>query len=223
VRGSGPDVVLRYVHEGRVSRVLPMRVVEHRADRVALFIPSGTRTMTRCDARGRPIARDLPYAERFRVPWTLGPTTWGGAHMLIFVPAGAPFGFWAIWDEEWRFENWYVNLQEPLRPTPIGFDTADNVLDIVIEPDLSDWRWKDEDELEEAVRLGRFTPAEAADVRAEGERAVAMLNAREWPFDDDRSGWRPDPAWPSPQLPADPAAYEDVARGQSPGHVPSRP
>jgi hypothetical protein len=32
-----------------------------------------------------------------------------------------------------------VNVQELLRRTPFGFDTADNVLDVVIAPDLSSW------------------------------------------------------------------------------------
>ena len=30
--------------------------------------------------------------------------------------------------------------------TPIGFDYLDRLLDIEIAPDLSRWKWKDEDE-----------------------------------------------------------------------------
>ena len=70
-----------------------------------------------------------------------------------------------------EFAGWYVNLQEPLRRSPLGFETDDLVLDIRIQPDGS-WAWKDEDELEEAVRLGRFTEDEAQAIRAEGERVV---------------------------------------------------
>jgi len=125
----------------------------------------------------------------------------------MLTPVGAGRSFWAIWDEDWAFQEWYVNLQLPLRRTRFGFDTADNVLDLVIGRDLT-WRWKDEHELEQAVRLGRFSAAEAEAVRLEGERAVVTLEAREWPFDRDWSGWRPDSAWPKPELSADPAAYE---------------
>ena len=42
----------------------------------------------------------------------------------------------------------------------------------VVSPD-GEWRWKDEDELEEAVELGIWTQAEADEIRAEGERVIA--------------------------------------------------
>jgi len=206
VWGSGDPVLLRYVHYGRVSRVKPMTVVEDDAEHVVLFIGAGSPMKTRCGPDGVPLARELPYAERFALPWKLCDGVWSGYSVLMLTPARAGHSFWAIWDEQWRFQQWYVNLQEPVRRTPFGFDTADNVLDLVIERDLT-WRWKDEHELEEAVRVGRFTAEEAEAVRAEGRRALATFEARAWPFDGDWSEWRPDPAWPKPELPADPAAY----------------
>ncbi|MBA2556665.1 MAG: DUF402 domain-containing protein [Chloroflexi bacterium] len=30
---------------------------------------------------------------------------------------------------DWRFGGWYINLQEPIRPTPLGFDFMDHLLD----------------------------------------------------------------------------------------------
>jgi predicted RNA-binding protein associated with RNAse of E/G family len=95
-----------------------------------------------------------------------------------------------------------VNLERPLERTAIGFDTVDHALDVVIELDRSSWRWKDEEELAEAVRDGLFTPEEAADFRAWGERAVDRVLSREPPFDRDWLGWRPDPGWPRPELSA---------------------
>jgi len=164
-----------------------------------LFIRAGTPTLTRCDPEGVPLPRSLPYTERFSRAWVLGGGTWSEPHALMLTPTGAASSIWAFWDGQWSFEGFYVNLQEPLRRTRFGFDTTDHVLDVVVEPDLS-WRWKDEDELAEAIRLGRFTPEEAAAVRREGERVVAMLEARIWPFDLDWAHWRPDPAWPRPAL-----------------------
>ena len=52
---------------------------------------------------------------------------------------------------------WYVNLEEPLKRTAIGFDYLDQLLDIEIAVDLSSWKWKDEDELEAAVVRGVMT------------------------------------------------------------------
>ena len=218
----GEAVLLRYVHHGRVSRVKPMTVVEDSVRHVALFIASGSPMKTRCGLDGVPLSRDLPYAERFALPWRLCDGVWSGFHVLMLTPAGAGHSFWAIWDERFAFQEWYVNLQLPLERTRFGFDTADNVLDLVIAPDLSSWRWKDEHEFEEAIRVGRFTSEEAEAVREEGRRAIATLDARAWPFDRDVRDWRPDPAWPKPELPTADEAYENVSRGQSPGHVPRR-
>jgi predicted RNA-binding protein associated with RNAse of E/G family len=100
-------------------------------------------------------------------------------------------------DDETPF--WYVNLQAPLRRTPLGFDTVDHALDVIVELDGS-WAWKDEDELAEAVEQGLFTVEEAERFHADGERAIARILDREPPFDRDWSSWRPDPDWPMPTL-----------------------
>ena len=207
-RQPGEAVLLRYVHGGRVSRALPVTVVADTPEHIGLFAAAGSPMKTRCGLDGVPIRRDLPYAERFSVPWRLCDGTWAGSSVLMLTPAGAAHSFWAVWDERWRFDVWYVNVQEPLRRTPYGFDTADDVLDVVIEPDLSAWRLKDEHELEEALRVGRFTPAEVEAVRGEARRAVRTLEDRAWPFVHDWSAWRPAPEWLRPALPEDPRAYD---------------
>jgi Protein of unknown function (DUF402) len=200
---SGDAALLRYVHDGRVSRIFPVNVVADEPGSVQLFIAAGTRIRARAGLDGRPIPRDLPYEERFALAWRLGDDVWSGHHVLMLTPRATAHSFWAHWDEEWRFEGWYVNLQEPLRETRLGWDTADEVLDVVVGPDLVEWRWKDEHELRAAVAAGRFTEDDAERLRGEGERAVATLERREWPFDRDLSGWRPDPRWPRPQLQPD--------------------
>jgi hypothetical protein len=96
-----------------------------------------------------------------------------------------------------------VNLQSPLVSTAIGFDTVEHVLDVVIAADRSSWRWKDEDELDEAVARGIFSAADVSTFRAWGERAVAHVVDRRPPFDRDWSGWRPDPSWTEPVLPSE--------------------
>ena len=95
---------------------------------------------------------------------------------------------------------WYVNLEDPLVRTPIGFDYLDRLLDIEIAPDLSRWKWKDEDELEEAVARGILTSQEAHVIRAEGESVIAALDAGHPPFDEPWDRWRPDPCWPTSRI-----------------------
>ena len=123
----------------------------------------------------------------------IGDAIWTTHHVLVVVCPGDAFDIRLFWQEDWPFRGWYVNLQDPVRRVPTGFDTADHILDLAIGPDRA-WAWKDEDELADAVRIGRFSPREAAAVRATGERLIPRIEHGDWPFDDALTGWRPDPA-----------------------------
>ena len=100
-----------------------------------------------------------------------------------------------------EFLKWYVNLEDPLTHSAVGFDYLDQFLDIEIAPDLSAWNWKDEDELEDAVANGLMTPQRADLMRAEGIRVIETLDKKAPPFDEQWHLWRPDPQWESPGLP----------------------
>ena len=109
---------------------------------------------------------------------------------------------WVFWQgPERELGAWYVNIQEPFRRSSIGFDTQDLELDIVIDPNGS-WRWKDDEQLEGWIERGRWTARRSTEIRAEGERVTAELEAgRRW-WSDEWAAWEPDPAWPAPELPA---------------------
>jgi hypothetical protein len=103
--------------------------------------------------------------------------------------------------EDGRHLGWYVNLQQPMRRNPVGFEAMDLMLDVVAEPDLS-WRWKDLDELHEVVRreilnreLGELVHQTALGVIGDIEQGRA-------PFGDPWPHWRPDPSWSTPELAA---------------------
>jgi predicted RNA-binding protein associated with RNAse of E/G family len=95
---------------------------------------------------------------------------------------------------------WYVNLEEPLRRTSIGFDSMDYLLDIVISPDRSSWHWKDEDEFEAILRAGVITETEGRSIREEGRRAIRKMEENRSPFCDGWEFWRPPPGWTLPEL-----------------------
>ena len=99
-----------------------------------------------------------------------------------------------------EFAHWYIDLTTPLRRTQVGFDFVENGLDVVVAPDMSSWRWKDDRELEWEVESGMFTRAEADELYREGERAVARLRSERERFERWIT-WRPDPAWPLATLP----------------------
>jgi predicted RNA-binding protein associated with RNAse of E/G family len=178
------DAAWRDVWRGRVWRAQACRLVEESPERIVLFAPAGAATFLPVDENGR----------RLRIPsdrWTLEPAP-SSRDSLCVAPAGAAHSIWHYW-EGGRFSHWYVNLEEPLRRTPVGFDTFDHKLDLIVEADGA-WRWKDEDELEEAARRGILDPAP---IRAEAGRVLAA-----WPFPTGWEDWRPDPAWPLPELPS---------------------
>jgi len=193
VWAAGDVVVLRETWRGRVFEARPAIVVADEVDLRAFYIPPGTVLKSPVDASGR-ILR-LPHGG-----WTLADRRRGATHWLSFAWPGVAHAALLRWSEDGGFLGWYVNLQTPLVPTRVGFDFTDHFLDLLVEPDGS-WSWKDEDELDEVLALGLLSPAEAAEVRAEGERAIARIEAREEPFDDRWIGWSPDPAWERPVLP----------------------
>ncbi|HWN20602.1 MAG TPA: DUF402 domain-containing protein [Gaiellaceae bacterium] len=189
---EGDLVALRHVNAGRVSHVWPTVVVKDTQDLVALYLAAGAPTLRRSRLDGSPLDRSLAYEERTRVPWRLAPGEWFGSSCLQLQRAGEASSWWRWLDGS----GWYVNLQDPLRRTPIGFDTGDHVLDLVVRPDGS-WEWKDEDEFEAACQLGRFTRSEMAAVRRAGEEAAAAIDAGAWPLDSEWSTWLPDGSWPT--------------------------
>ena len=196
----GDQILYRYRRLRPVSYALPVTVVGDDPGQAMLYLRPGTPIKRRVTPDGSPIPRDIPYADQAHIPFLVGDGTWTVNHALILVRPDDAFDIRLFWHEDWTFRGWYVNLQDPVRRVTTGLDTADHILDIAVAPDRS-WRWKDEHELADAIRIGRFKPDEAAAIRAAGERVIPRIEAGAWPFDDSLTGWRPDPAWPVPELP----------------------
>jgi protein associated with RNAse G/E len=190
----GESVALREIWNGRVWSARAAIVVEDREDQTSFFVPA--EAMRMAPVRDGALLR-IPE-DRFE----LAPRTSGDAPALSFGWPDRWYGTLLFFHPDGRPRNWYVNLQEPLRRTDVGFDYLDLKLDVIVELDGS-VRWKDEDELAEAIALGLIPVEDEARLRAEGERAVRRIVDREPPFDRDWTTWRPDPAWPAPALPED--------------------
>jgi predicted RNA-binding protein associated with RNAse of E/G family len=189
----GDVVALREIYSGRVWAARPWTVVRDDPELLALWIAAGTRTKVPA----------LPTGGRLRMQtddWVLVDNYWHSEGTLRLARPGDPHSILLFW-RGGTFRGWYVNLEEPLRRTPIGFDYLDHKLDLVIWADGS-WEWKDEDELDEAVAAGILTPLDAREIRDEGERVLAQYEIGASPFRDGWEDWRPDPAWPVPALPA---------------------
>ncbi len=76
---------------------------------------------------------------------------------LHVVPEGAAFGLEPQYDSVRRVQGWYVNLQQPLVRTAVGFDTMDQQLDLIVDRDGRGVFEKDRDDLELMSELGLWT------------------------------------------------------------------
>ena len=197
----GDVVALRFIRNRPADSIVPVRVVADDPSHVALYLQPGSPRLIHATADGGALPRSIPFLERERLIGGLRDYVWTDRHVLMLQEPGRMSSIWYWWSEEsWEFIGAYVNLQLPLVRTPVGFDTADYLLDVVIHPDMT-WEWKDEDELAAAVAAGIVGPELARALRSEGERTIADLEVRRWPFDADFTAWRPDPAWTVPAMP----------------------
>lgn len=194
-REPGEAVALREIWNGRIWYARPATVVRDDPNLQMFHVPPHARCKQPVDANGNPLR--LPIAS-----WTLEDQERSETRVLSFAFPDTPYAVVLPFDPEGRLQRYYVNLQTPLVPSPAGFDTVEHLLDVTIAPDRSNWSWKDEDELDQAISHGLFTPEQGSWFRYWGERAVEHVLLREPPFDQDWEDWGPDPAWDEPVLPA---------------------
>jgi hypothetical protein len=188
---SGDLVALRYITtDARIEMCWTCRVVEDSEEMVALFIAAGSPYKAgpkRSAAAKRAAPRlDLPPDEYVWRADTLRLMLKGRCHSvsLFFEPGQA------------RLLKYFINMEEPFRRSGIGFDTQDHTLDIEVTPELK-WRWRDEQELDDHVAEGFYTPALAAAARAEGQWAIDAMLRRQHACLGFRS-WRPAAHWGRP-------------------------
>jgi hypothetical protein len=183
---AGRPVLRRYWRAGRISLINVMTVVSDDDRGVRLWQPAGVPYWRLMTADGR--THHAGTVDSLG-PMTLEPREWTGSGVMPFQPAGGEP--WSVWwffgGDRGTFEGWYVNLEDPWRRwddgAVAGVDTADHALDITVAPDRS-WEWKDEDEFADKTgERGYWSTAEAAEIRAAGERVVKLIEAATFPFD----------------------------------------
>ena len=185
----------------RLLGARPLRFVGERHGYLAGWLPGGTIVAIPVLGDGRRL-RAGSTADWFTQTLQTRLVPWEGRGILMLIPRDGAHSIWLFTDDHRADVTWYVNLEQRHRWHAHGCDTRDELLDLVCESPRA-WRWKDEDELEEAVAHGVLGADDASAVRAEGERVARRIERWESPFDDGWDSWEADPSWPLPVLPPD--------------------
>ncbi len=195
---QGDVVLVRLVGHYDVLWGRPYIVVQDTAQLLALYIPEGTLISRVGMARREDLA---PFEQRLNCLRLMFP---GRAHSVqLFWDAGTGVPPWyeqIFSSTGGDFKGWKVDLESPYRRAELGFDTTDDTLDIIVQPDFT-WKWKDNAALERFVDMGVYTREEAQRFYREGLEVVAAIEGRSAPFGDGWENWRPDPDWPVPTIP----------------------
>ena len=182
--GPAPDWV------GKPWLALPVFVVEDSDDALATYIAPGAELGF--------VAGGWPTPDG-RHPWS-GRQRWEGHGVLMVQRPGDHHAVWHFWTGPTReFACWYINLQAAFQRTPIGYDTQDLELDIVVLPDGS-WSFKDLDVLEQRVTEGRFSSELVRWIVALGEQLAAELDAGRYWWEQRWVDWTPETSWQDPSL-----------------------
>ena len=197
----GESIVWRSVDidEGIISTVWPWTVVRDEAEGVVLYMPVGAVGKQRTGERGGPRGRMM-------VRWDGGhhDVIWHTTTVVRLYREGDPFSIWLARDAATGALAWrYINLEDPWRRTPIGFDSRDLFLDLWSEPDGRDWHWKDEDEVDWLIEQGRIDRAFVDRVRRYGDGAVAKIRAGDTMLDERWTTFTRDAGWTIPVAPDD--------------------
>lgn len=190
---AGQNITLRGVGI-KVFWAFPTIVVQDKPDLVVLYMPAGV--------LGRNVAHKPTTKELFSpAEIKIVECSWQRTDVLMLIVPNEAFSTYLMWETGTKNLNcWYVNLQEPIRRTGIGFDTMDHTLDVVIRPDLSEWAWKDEDEFAEAQKAGFYSGEKAREIWAEGEKAVRLITVERRALYEEWKNWQADPQWVIPKL-----------------------
>ena len=197
----GDVIVLREILLGKIWTARPMIVVQDDASLIALHIPVNTTWKHHYGSSGDKVTA----TERKNKTWTLRDTLWatGFSYVKLTIP-GESYSillFKNVNNNE--LHHWYINLEDPEAPmhrTRIGFDCADQILDMIIDPSLKDWHWEDEDELQGAMTLGLISNEKARALYLKGEQVRDLIISGNSIFNAWES-WNPDPSWKVPTLP----------------------
>ena len=192
----GQTVLIREIWQNRVWNARPMILVQDTKELVALYWVRNTLWKRARNHQGG----EVTVAECKQGNWQLQDDIWHDEGALRLSIPHAKYSVLIFYNADGTVRHWYINLEHPLTRTERGFDYLDQFLDIIVEPDLKTWHWKDEEEFQEAQDLGLISKQESKVFRTEGLKALKLLQSGKSIFNG-WEHWKPDPSWKIPVLP----------------------
>jgi hypothetical protein len=193
----GENATLRGVGS-KVFWAYPTTVVQDTSELIVLYMPCG---ILGKDTDHRPTPQELlSCPDKINIV----DCQWDRTDVLFLIVPGDSFSTYIMWKAGTKkLSCWYINLQEPIRRTKIGFDTMDHMLDVVVNPDMTKWHWKDDDEFSEAQKVGLYSSEKADEIWAEGKRAIRLVTSERLSLYRKWEKWQANPEWNLPQLSPD--------------------
>lgn len=202
---SGDHIVHRGIVNGQVRVAKSMTVVcDTKEETILVLVPQAP-----CQFPSDLIERKYSPSEKVaqsrwdvqeRGSWQMVDWLWKSQRILIFMKPLLYYAVYLRWEHETdKFLGWYVNFESPFVRSPLGFDTLDLELDLLIQPDGS-YNWKDMADYHEGVRRGAINEDMAKEIEVAREQVMQHIRDRRSPFDDTWIDWKPDPTWSIPRL-----------------------
>lgn len=183
--------------DSKIWGAYPVIVVQDTADLLVVYRPPAAIAKRRISLQGD---RVTAY-ERKHKQWLLVDMTRDDVSMLKLTIPNESYSVIAFWNlADNSFRCWYINLEEVAHRSSVGIDYTDMILDVIIQPNLKDWHWEDEDELREAMEEELITQEKAECLYTKGAQVRDMIISGKSVFNDWQY-WRPDPTWTIPVLP----------------------
>jgi hypothetical protein len=192
-KSAGESATLRGVGD-KIYWAFPTIVVQDAPELIVLYMPAGVYGK---NVDHKPATSELFSANTINII----DFQWKRTDVLMLIVPEEAFSTYIMWETGTKkLDCWYVNLQEPIRRTSISFDTKDNMLDIIISPDMNTWQWKDKDEFEAAQKVGFYSAEKVHEILAEGEKAVQLITKERRTLYEQWEKWQPNPEWEFPKL-----------------------
>jgi hypothetical protein len=200
----GDTVVLYGVYNQRPWYARSVTVVKDTPEEVALCLVPGAE----CAAPSGYIHKKYGdrsgwqrWEDMLGNAWQLEKFNWHTSRLLILLEPQKFYATIYMWEHATSiFQCYYLNFQLPFTRNPLGFETLDLELDIVLSPDYR-WRWKDVAEYESGIASGVLSPDWIQGIEQAKAEVFTRLEQRRYPLNGDWLHWQPDPNWAAPSLP----------------------